>query len=91
MKKLLNDKQKEIENLKGNATNNNNSSKTQELYEKIKKLKDKIEKIQSEAEETKRTLIMKSEKDDKYIEALKQEIEKLKKKPTISQKNSLKN
>ena len=69
--------------------NNEKPEKTQ-LYEKIKKLKDKIDRNQAEAEEMKRHFLLKSEKDDRYIELLKQELEKLKN-PNILVENTKEN
>jgi len=64
--------------------NDKNAEKNQELFEKIKKLQAKLEKSRAETEEVKQFFLLKSEKDDKYIDLLKQEIEKLKSNSTTS-------
>ena len=64
--------------------NDKNAEKNQELFEKIKKLQAKLEKSRAETEEVKQFFLLKSEKDDKFIDLLKQEIEKLKSNSTTS-------
>ena len=91
LEKLLFEKDESLEKLKGTEKN---TDKSQDLHAKIKKLKEKIEEKNAETEEIKRVFLVKSEKDNKYIEVLKLEIEKLRSKSeniNISQKKTSKN
>ena len=82
----MQEKQAEISSYKCSPAGD--GAKTQQLNDKIKKLKEKLAQTRAEAEEKKRIFLKKSENDDKYIEALKQELEKLKKSslPNIKKK-----
>ncbi len=74
LEQKLEEKENIIQKFKENSKS---TEKNQELYQKVKKLKEKLEKSRQSTEEVKQFFLLKSEKDDKYIEMLKNEIERL--------------
>ena len=74
LEQTLEEKENIIQKFKENSKS---TEKNQELYQKVKQLKEKLEKSRQSTEEVKQIFLLKSEKDDKYIEMLKLEIERL--------------
>ena len=74
LEQTLEEKENIIQKFKENSKS---TEKNQELYQKVKQLKEKLEKSRQSTEEVKQFFLLKSEKDDKYIEMLKLEIERL--------------